>query len=47
LQEAITKYAKSKGEYDSRLAALKELYKDKEGYTGEKCRCEDRAGAGG
>jgi len=35
LQEVSTEYAKSKGEYDSRLAVLKELYKDKEGYTGE------------
>lgn len=35
LKSSITEYAKSKGEYDSRLQALTKLYKDKEGYTGE------------
>ena len=32
LQTAIEQYAKTKGEYDSRLAALTELYKGKKGY---------------
>lgn len=35
LAAAITTYARTKGEYESRLEQLRELYKDKEGYTGK------------
>ena len=35
LAEMITKFAKDKGEYDSRMKQLTKLYEGKEGYTGE------------
>ena len=35
LAMAVAAYAKTKGEYDSRLQQIRELYKGKEGYTGE------------
>ena len=35
LAETITKFAKDKGEYDSRMKQLTKLYEGKEGYTGE------------
>lgn len=35
LAMAVAAYAKTKGEYESRLQQIRELYKGKEGYTGE------------
>ena len=35
LAMAVATYAKTKGEYESRLQQIRELYKGKEGYTGE------------
>ena len=35
LAMAITEYAKKKGEYESRMQQIRDLYEGKEGYTGE------------
>ena len=43
LAMAVAAYAKTKGEYDSRLQQIRELYKDKEGYTGEDAEAKFKA----